>query len=131
MGVWSKLFGGGVKEPVEAVGNALDKLFTSDDERAQAEAVIARLRQQPHILQAEISKLEAQHRSTFVAGARPYIMYVCGTGLAFVFVINPIIQWATGKPGPVMQTDALLELVLALIGLGAMRTAEKMTGRAK
>lgn len=131
MGVWSKLFGGGVKEPVEAVGNALDKLFTSDDERAQAEAVIARLRQQPHILQAEISKLEAQHRSTFVAGARPYIMYVCGTGLAFVFVINPIIQWATGKPGPVMQTDALLELVLALVGLGAMRTAEKMTGRAK
>lgn len=131
MSIWSKLFGGGVKEPVEAVGNALDKLFTSDDERAQAQAVITRLRQQPHILQAEISKLEAQHRSTFVAGARPYIMYVCGTGLAFVFVINPIIQWATGKPGPVMQTEALLELVLALIGLGAMRTAEKMTGRAK
>lgn len=131
MGIWSKLFSGGVKEPVEAVGNALDKLFTSDEERAQAEAVITRLRQQPHILQAEISKLEAQHRSTFVAGARPFIMWVCGTGLAFVFVINPIIQWWTGKTGPVMQTDALLELVLALVGLGAMRTAEKMTGRAK
>lgn len=131
MGIWSKLFGGGIKEPVEAVGNALDKLFTSDDERAQAQAVIERLRQQPHILQAEISKLEAQHRSTFVAGARPYIMYVCGTGLAFVFVINPILQWVTGEPGPAMQTDALLELVLALVGLGAMRTAEKMTGRAK
>lgn len=58
-------------------------------------------------------------------------MWVCGFGLAFVFLINPCIQWATGDPGPEMQMDAMLELVLALIGLGTLRTAEKMTGKTK
>lgn len=131
MSFWSKFVGSNIAEPVDAVGNALDKLFTSDDERAQTEAVMERLRQHPRILQAEISKCEAQHRSPFVAGARPFIMWVCGFGLAFTFLINPILQWLTGDVGPAMQTDAMMELVLALVGLGALRTAEKMTGRAK
>jgi hypothetical protein len=131
MSVWSKIFGGGMAEPVEAVGNAIDKIFTSDEERLQAAAVMEKLRQQPHILQAEIAKCEAQHRSVFVAGPRPFIMWVCGFGLAFTFLVNPILQWCTGQSGPEMQTDVMMELVLALIGLGALRTAEKMAGKAK
>ena len=127
----SKVFGGGVALPVEAVGNALDKLFTSDEELAQAEAVMEKLRQQPGALQVELNKIEAQHRSVFVAGWRPYIGWVCGTGLAFTFLVNPVIQWYTGKPGPVLPSEIMTELVIALLGLGALRTAEKFAGRAK
>lgn len=115
-----------IATPVEAVGNALDKLFTSKQEKLQAEAVLKKIAQEPQILQAEINKMEAQHRSTFVAGARPFIIYVCGIGLIFVFLINPIIQWVTGKPGPVLPLDSIMELMFCILGLGGYRTIEKV-----
>jgi len=131
MSWWSKLIGSGIAEPVEAVGTALDKLFTSDDEKAQAAIVMEKIRQKPHVLQAEINKLEAQHRSVFIAGWRPAIGWVCAAGLSFPFVINPILQWHTGAAGPDMPTEALMPLVMALLGLGGLRTLEKSAGKSK
>ncbi|WBA86525.1 3TM-type holin [Endozoicomonas sp. GU-1] len=127
----SSFFSKSAAEPVEAVGKVLDNLFTSDEERLDKQAVIQRLRQQPQLAQIEINKVEAGHRSVFVAGWRPFIGWVCGIGLAFIFVINPILQWWSGKPGPVMPSDILMELVLALLGLGALRTVEKKLGISK
>jgi len=131
MGWLSSLFSSSTVQPIEAVGNALDKLFTSDDERAQAEAVMAKLRMHPAELQVELNKIEAQHRSIFVSGWRPFIGWVCGLGLAFSFIINPIIQWASGSPGPDLPAEIMTELVFAMLGLGALRTAEKFGGKSK
>ena len=64
--------------PVEAVGNVLDALFTSDKERLDKKAVLARIAQQPRLIQGEINKIEAAHKSVFVAGWRPFIGWVCG-----------------------------------------------------
>ncbi len=125
------LFGKTAAEPIEAVGNVIDGLFTSDEERLDKQAVLERIRQQPLLVQAEINKVEVSHRSVFVAGWRPFIGWVCGIGLAFIFVINPIVQWWTGKPGPAMAMNSLMELVLALLGLGALRTVEKRMGISK
>ncbi len=130
MSFWSKLFGGAVAEPIDALGNAVDRIFTNDEERMQAQAVLDKIAQQPAILQAEISKIEAQHRSVFVAGWRPAIGWVCAIGLSFPFVINPLIEWF-GFKGPEIQMDQLMELVVALLGLGTLRTFEKITGRTK
>lgn len=131
MSLWAKIIGDNVAQPVEAVGNVLDKLFTSDDERLAKAEAMARLAQAPHIAQAEINKLEAQHRSVFVAGWRPAIGWVCAAGLTFPFLINPCIQWLTGQAGPAMPLDALNELIWALLGLAGLRTTEKVTGKAK
>lgn len=132
MGILSFLGGGeAVAAPITAIGNVLDKLFTSDDERLDKQALLTKLAQQPNLAQVELNKVEAQHRSTFVAGWRPFIGWVCGVGLTFMFLINPILQWITSKPGPALPEDIVLELVLALLGLGALRTVEKMNGRAK
>lgn len=131
MGWLSKLIGSGVAEPVEAVGSALDELFTSDDERLSHEEVLLRLRQRPQLAQAAISKVEAQHRTLFVAGARPFILWVCGFGLAFTFLVNPLLQWLTGDPGPELPHEVMYNLVLALVGLGSLRTVEKLKGRTK
>ena len=131
MGILDKIIGGSVAEPIDAIGNVLDKLFTSDAEKEQAAAVMEKLRQQPNILQAEINKLEAQHRSVFVAGWRPAIGWVCAAGLVFPFLINPAIQWWTGQAGPQMPLDDLMTLVWALLGLGGMRTVEKLGNKAK
>jgi len=127
----AKLFGGSIAEPIKAIGNVFDKLFTSDDEKAQARIVLEKLRQHPHELQAEINKIEASHRSIFVAGWRPFIGWVCGSGLAYSFIINPIIQWYTGAPGPELPTSVMHDLVISLLGLGALRTAEKFGNKTK
>lgn len=132
-----KLLGSTAAEPIEAIGNVFDKLFTSDDERAQAQAVLAKLAQQPHILQAEINKIEAQHRSTFVAGWRPFIGWVCGSALAYSFIVRDlaawgITLWAPGtEPPPELAMEHLITVLVSLLGLGGLRTMEKMQGRAK
>lgn len=134
MGLLGTIFGGGTSEAVNAVGSAFDKLFTSDDERANADIVLEKLRQNPHILQAEINKVEASHRSLLVAGWRPFIGWVCGIGLLWAFLGQPIFQWVVVLSGadvatPTLATENMMELVLAMLGLGGLRTVEKIQGR--
>lgn len=133
MGILSSLFGGGsaVAQPIEAIGNIIDSVFTSDEERAQGELLKQKLAMQPSMMQAEIMKVQANHRSTFVAGARPFLMWVCGLGFLFAFVINPILQWVAPELGsPELPLDAMLELTLAMLGLAGLRTVEKLNGKA-
>ena len=132
MSLFSKFFSSTAAEPINAVGNVLDKLFTSDDERLDKEIIKQRLMQQPALVQAEISKVQAQHRSTFVAGARPFLMWVCGLGFLFAFVLNPIMQWLYPLLGaPVLPLDVMMELTLAMLGLAGLRTVEKLKGVSK
>lgn len=131
MGLFDKIIGSSAAQPIDAIGNAVDKIFTSDEERAQAKATLEKLRQHPGELQAELNKIEAGHRSLFVAGWRPAIGWICGAGLSFIFVINPMIQWITGNPGPDLPTESIMKLVWALLGMGTLRTVEKLNGRAK
>jgi hypothetical protein len=133
MGWLSKLTGGGgLVEPVEAIGNVIDKLFTSDEERAAGELLKQKLAQAPQLAQSEINKVQAGHRSTFVAGARPALMWVCALGFLFAFFINPMLQWLLPNAGsPELPLDAMLELTLAMLGLAGLRTVEKLKGVAK
>jgi hypothetical protein len=131
MGLIEKFIGGSAAQPIEAIGNVFDKLFTSDEERAVAEAAMAKISQHPGELQVELNKIEASHRSVFVAGWRPFLGWVCGFGLGNVFIVNPYIQWFTGKPGPVMPTEVMTQLVVAMLGLGGIRMVEKLQGRSK
>ena len=131
MGFLSSLLGGNAAEPITAVGNVLDALFTSDDEKLDKKVILTRLAQQPNLAQVELNKVEAGHRSIFVAGWRPAIGWVCAIGLLMTFIVNPFLQWITGEAGPTLPNDIILELVLALLGLGALRTVEKLQGRAK
>ncbi len=125
------IFSTAAASPIEAVGNVFDKLFTSDEEKANAAIILEKLRQHPAELQVEINKIEAGHRSIFVAGARPFILWICGVGLAYTFLVNPTLQWITGSDGPPLSTNYLIDLVIALLGLGALRTVEKLAGRTK
>ena len=137
MSFLGKLLGSTAAQPIEAIGNVFDKLFTSDDEKAQAKAVFEKIAQQPHILQAEINKIEAQHRSIFVAGWRPFIGWVCGSALAYSFILRDLIAWGLSisnpavQPPPELAMEHLVSILLALLGLGGMRTFEKLKGRSK
>lgn len=131
MGFFSKIIGAGTTAPIEAIGNVIGKVYEGKNEKLSHEEVMTAIAQNPQMWQAEIGKLEAQHRSLFVAGWRPFIGWVCGTGLGFVFVFNPIIQWVTGQAGPSMPTEAMMTLVVSLLGLAGYRTVEKVSRAAK
>ena len=132
-----KRFGAAALEPDAAIGNVLDALFTSDDERFDKQVVLARIAQKPSLIHAEISKIEAAHRSVFVAGWRPFIGWVCGVALAYNFVIRDLLIWLLAltssphAPPPALQLAILSTLLFALLGLGGLRTYEKLNGRSK
>ena len=77
--------------PIEAVGNVLDALFTSDKERLDKKAVLARIAQQSTLVQGEINKIEAAHKSVFVVGWRPFIGWVCGLALFYNFIARDLM----------------------------------------
>lgn len=87
--------------------------------------------------QTDINKIEAASSNVFVAGWRPFIGWVCGAGLAWTFVAQPIAVWVIAAFNvkmatlPVIPTDGLLELILAMLGLGGLRTFEKLRGVAR
>jgi hypothetical protein len=124
--------GGGIKEPVEAVGSVLDSLFTSKEEKLNLEIVKERLAQKPAMIQSEINKVQAAHRSMFVAGARPFLMWVCGVGFAYAFLIAPTLEFFLPNTDKIeIPTDIMLELTLAMLGLSSLRTVEKLANKSK
>lgn len=132
-----KIFSAAAAEPISAIGKVVDGPFTSDEERLDKKAVLARIAQQPQLIQAEINKIEAGHRSVFVAGWRPFIGWVCGAALAYNFSLRDLIMWgmtmsaATLTPPPAIHLETLTTILFALLGLGTLRTVEKSQGRAK
>ena len=125
---------------VGEVGNVFDKLFTSDDERLGRQEVMARLKNAPYEVMGRLAQLDAVSRNPFQAGWRPFVGWIAGFSLSLYF----IPQFAVGayifidtyiSSGEIIaypvKPDALMELVWALLGLGAFRTVEKMNGKAK
>jgi hypothetical protein len=131
MGWLTGLISGGVVETAKGVADVVDKFVETEDEKTAFKTVMARMAQQPGLAQVELNKIGAAHRSIFVAGWRPAVGWVCAVGLAFAFLVNPILQWTVGKPGPELPLDIMMELVIGMLGLAGLRTAEKLTGRAK
>jgi len=92
---------------------------------------------QLNLAQAETNKIEAAHRTLWVAGWRPFIGWVCGVAMAWHFVGVPLITFfaawagATIPPLPVFDMGSLMTVLMGLLGLGSMRTFEKMKGLTK
>ncbi len=80
-----------------------------------------------HLGQLEINKIEAQHKSIFVSGWRPFIGWVCGLSLLYNVILTPI-GTAAGYEMPLVDPSLLYPVLLGMLGLGAMRTTEKMNG---
>ena len=84
-------------------------------------------------LQTKINAVEAQHRTLFVAGWRPFIGWICGVALAYNFVIRDLFIWITKttEAPPALQMDHLMTVLLGMLGLGGLRTYEKIKGKDK
>ena len=124
----------GIAESVIGVaGKVLDKFVEDKDLKKKLDHELRSQIVSLDLAQAQTNLEQAKHSSIFVAGARPAIMWICAFGLGWQFVFQPIAVWAIAVSGaevvlPIIQTEGLMSLTLALLGLGAMRTAEKWKG---
>ena len=83
-------------------------------------------------IQNEVNKIEAQHRSIFVAGWRPFIGWVCGLALLYNFILRDLISWLSPEQiPPAIQMDQLITILLGMLGLGGLRTYEKLKDKSK
>lgn len=106
---------------------------------AQTEVLKAQAELQGKILdqvtaQTAVNQAEAASPKIFVAGWRPFIGWICGTGLGYDFVFRPIVNGlvAIWRPALVpfqpLDLSTLLPLLLGMLGLGTMRMYEKING---
>jgi|TARA_B110000285_G_scaffold65157_1_gene74875 hypothetical protein len=84
-------------------------------------------------LQTKINEIEAGHRTLFVAGWRPFIGWICGVALAYNFVIRDLFIWITKTTDapPALQMEHLMTVLLGMLGLGGLRTFEKIKDKTK
>lgn len=143
MSFLSTLFSGG--DTVKAVGDVVDKLFTSDDERLERkieadkaqkafDLELARLDAQALQNQTDVNKVEAASTSLFVSGWRPFVGWICGFALGYVAILEPIARFVAqvgfGYTGdfPVIDSSTTETILYGMLGLGVIRGAEKIKG---
>jgi hypothetical protein len=123
-------FASGLIAPLTGLAS---KFITDKDKAAQLAFEIAKLAGDRHqdlmIAQLEVAKIQASHKSMFVAGARPAIMWICGAGLCYNVLLHPIFDiWYTM---PEVNTELLYPTLMGMLGLGGMRSFDKSKGVAR
>lgn len=109
------------------LGNVLERVIPDKNARAAAKEELERAGQAGEldllIGQLEINKVEAAHKSIFVAGWRPFIGWVCGAGLAYNVILHPFLSiWLELPP---VNEGLLYPVLTGMLGMGALRTYEK------
>jgi hypothetical protein len=118
----------------------IDNLFPDPAVAADAKLKLLELQQNGVLAQitaqTDVNKVEASNPSMFVAGARPFIMWICGLGLGMQFLVAPLLTWGSTLIGhpvalPPLDMGTLITLLGGMLGLGGLRTAEKIQGVAR
>lgn len=109
--------------------NAMAHEIATMAEKAAHEAAMA---------QAQANTEQAKHPSLFVAGARPAIMWICAAAMGYHFILQPFLVFGLLVAGIVLPTELpeldmsqLMPVLLGILGLGGMRSYEKVKGIAR
>ena len=122
---------------IEIGAKLLDKIIPDKDAREKAQAELLKAAQdqdfQLALAQIKVNEEEAKSENLFKSGWRPAIGWICVFGLAYNFVIYNMLLWfiniyKLNVTPPALMSDILMELVFALLGLGSLRTFEKIKG---
>ncbi len=137
MNFLTTLFSGG--DTVKAIGDTLNNLFTSDEERMEKKNEILKTNREydlqenkliaeQNIAQTEVNKAEAESSSLFVAGWRPAIGWVGAISLFYQFIAYPMLLWLPVTPPPQIDTSQLYPIIMGMLGLAGLRSYDKAQG---
>lgn len=129
-------------DPITAVldigGKVFDRFFPDPTQATAAKLELYKLQQSGELAQITgqlaINQEEAKSVNWFVAGARPFIMWGCGFAMLYASLIEPLLRFVAvvifhyAGPFPVIDSSVTTQVLFGLLGLGTMRSAEKIKG---
>ena len=131
MSAISRLFGDVAAAPVttiiDSAANATTQIIaaskgnlTPDDAAEIQKIILANT--------GAVNLAEANNPRLFVSGWRPFIGWICGIGLAYAFIVSPVLViFAPESPAP--QTGEMMPLVVSLLGLGGPEPTKRPRGQ--
>lgn len=122
----------------------IDKIIPDPAQKAQMQLAAMQMAQagefkdidtqlQRDLAQIGVNQTEAASPDFFKSGWRPAVGWTCTAGLAVQFLLGPLATWAATLAGhsiafPTLDMGTLMTLLAGLLGLGTLRTAEKVKG---
>lgn len=131
---------------IPLLGTVLEKAIPDPQAQADAKIKVMEMAQRGELAvldadlklalgQMEVNKAEAT-TDMFRGGWRPAVGWTCVAGLAYNFVVQPLLPWTVAvlggsvPPLPSIDNETLLVLLTGMLGLGGLRTFERIKGRA-
>lgn len=112
----------------------LDRWIPDPEKKREAEMEMIRMAAEGElkqvIAQLEINAREAQHPSVFVAGWRPFYGWAGGAGFIYATMLQPLLSWVATIKGwptpPTLNIDLLWVVITGMLGIGGLRSFEKV-----
>jgi hypothetical protein len=131
---------------IPVIGGILEKVIPDPQTAADAKIKMLELAQKGELAvldaetklalgQLEVNKVEAG-TDMFRGGWRPATGWACVFGLVYQFLIQPILPWLVAvfggsvPPLPPIDNETLMVLLTGMLGLGSLRTFERIKGKA-
>jgi len=123
-----------------AIDKVIDHYLPDAQKAAEFKLEVYKSLQASDLAQIDVNKTEAASSSVFVAGWRPFIGWVCGGALAYQYIFLPISiyvatlineKYATVLLNAPKLDDNLWQLLIAMLGMGALRSFDKYQGTSK
>jgi len=127
---------------IDPLSRLIDKLIPDPAARERAKVELLKTERESDLeelrlaitadqAQTTINQTEAMHPDLFVSGWRPFIGWVCGVAFAYHFVLQPLLAFAILNAGgevklPQFDMEALFTVLMGMLGLGGLRTIEKI-----
>lgn len=125
----------------------IDKIIPDPQAKAAAQLKILELNQagefkqldadlQLSLAQIKVNEVEAAAPGLFRGGWRPAVGWVGVLGMAYMVLMRPLLPWFATVMGfdvpplPPVDTEETFALLMGILGLGGMRTVERLKGRA-
>lgn len=128
---------------IEAGAKIIERLFPDPEQQDKAKLELFKMQQSGQLAelaaatelargQLEVNKAEAG-AGPFRGGWRPAVGWVCAFGLAYQFVVRPLLTFALALRGqdialPALELETLMTLLFGMLGLGGFRSYEKTKG---
>lgn len=130
-----------ILEGLNFVKTGLDKWIPDAKDRLEADLLVTNQMHALAMAQIELNKVEASNNNLFVSGWRPAVGWVCVASFFYAVIGNDLLNYAftllsmfTNKALPVFpepDTVMTMELLLVLLGVGAMRSYDKKQATSK
>ena len=131
---------------IPLIGTIVEKVIPDPQAAADAKLRVMELAQKGELAaldaemrlalgQLEVNKAEAT-TDMFRGGWRPAVGWICVVGLAYHFILQPVLPWVVAlfgaqvPPLPAIDNESLMVLLTGMLGLGGLRTFERVKGKA-